>query len=214
MSSPTTARQGIGTTLSVVDDLLSYMSPGKGKPSKKERAIFAAAVVFSYGVWESYVEELAIEIATQVSSAIDPSRVPKHVREALEGSSSWQLSVHPGWRSLWVQQVRVTAKGEGDKFGLNTAKAKQVSSLLKATGIEDVFKSLPKTIIPPHLTGQAVTVATAVDELVKLRSEIVHSGSVPTTLLKNHAREWRQFVESLTDEFDSVCRQEAAKLLI
>lgn len=212
-STSTAARLSVDRALRVVDDLLSYMSTGKGKPSQQERAIFAAAVVFSYGVWESYVEELAIEITTKVSKEIKPSQVPENVRKLLEQASAWELNVHPGWQELWIQRVKTAAKGEGENYGLNTAKAKQVSSLLRTAGVSDAFKGLPTQVIPPHLSGQASTVAAAVDELVKLRGEIVHSGSVPESLKKHHAREWRQFVEALTTEIDKACRTQCASLL-
>lgn len=212
-STPTDARQSVDTTLKVVDDLLSYMSTGQGKPSKQERAIFAAAVVFSYGVWESYAEELAIELATKMSHQIKPSRVPENVRKLLEDASAWELNVHPGWQALWVSRVKATAKGEGENYGLNTAKVKQVSGLLKTVGVADAFKNLPQQIIPVHLKGQVTTVAAAVDELVKLRGEIVHSGTVPSSLKKHHAREWRQFVEALATEIDKTCRSDCASLL-
>lgn len=210
---PSQARASVDTTLHVVDDLLSYMSTGQGKPSKQERAIFASAIVFTYGVWESFVEELAIEIASKMSQAIKPCQVPDNVRKLLEDSTAWELSVHPGWQALWVKRVKATAKGEGESYGLNTAKVKQVSTLLRTAGVGDVFQNLPKSIIPPHLAGSASTVGAAVDELVKLRGEIVHSGSVPSTLKKHHAREWRQFVEALTTEIDSACRSTCATLL-
>jgi hypothetical protein len=211
---PTEARQSVDVALRVVDSLLSYMSPERGKPTEREKALFAAVVVFSYGVWESFVEELAIEVAMKLSSEIDASRVPTHVRELLEQSSTaWQLSVHPGWKALWIQRVQTTAKGEGDKYGLNTARVKQVSSLLRTAGIEDAFRALPTQIIPPHVKATTKTVAAAVDQLVSIRAEIVHSGSVPKSLKKNDAREWRQFVEALATELDEVCRRECAKLL-
>jgi len=212
-STATDARQSVDTTLQVVDDLLKYMSTGQGKPSKQERAIFASAVVFSYGVWESYVEELAIEIANRVSQSIKPSKVPTTVQKLLETASPWELNVHPGWRALWVQRVKASAKGEGENYGLNTAKVKQVSALLRTAGLGDVFSKLPTTIVPQHLAGQVTTVASAVDELVKLRGEIVHSGSVPEALKKPHARQWRQFVQELTTEVDQACRAQCATLL-
>ena len=148
-SKPTDARTSVDSTLRVVDDLLSYMSAGKGKPAQQERAIFAAAVVFSHGVWESYVEELAIEIATNVSDSIKPEKVPENVRKLLEAASPWELNVHPGWQALWIQRVTATAKGEGESYGLNTAKVKQVSTLLKTAGVDEFFNKLPKKIIPP-----------------------------------------------------------------
>jgi hypothetical protein len=151
---PTNARNSVDTTLKVVDDLLSFMSTGQGKPSKQERAIFASAVVFSYGVWESYVEELAIEIATNVSREIMPSKVPEFVQKLLENATAWELNVHPGWQALWVKRVKATAKGEGENYGLNTAKVKQVSALLKTAGLGDIFKGLPPAIIPHTSLGR------------------------------------------------------------
>ncbi|MFO1312728.1 MAG: HEPN domain-containing protein [Burkholderiales bacterium] len=209
----TDARVSVGPALRVVDDLLSFMSAGQGKPSKKERAIFAAAVVFTYGVWESYIEELAVEVATRLSAEIKPSRVPENVQTFLQEATAWELGVHPGWQSLWVKRVKATAKGEGESYGLNTARVKQVSALLKTAGLGDVFKNLPANIVPSHLAGQPRTVASAVDELVKLRGEIVHSGSVPNSLKKHDAREWRQFVEALSTEIDKACRIECRNLL-
>ena len=84
---------------------------------------------------------------------------------------------------------------------------------LRDIALGDIFKGLQLSIIPPHLTGQITTVAAAVDELVKQRGEIVHSGSVPTSLKKHHAREWRQFVEALATQVDHACRVECAALL-
>ncbi len=210
---PTHARSSIDGTLKVVDDLLSYMSTGQGKPSQPERAIFASAVVFSYGVWESFVEEIAIEIATKMSKDIKPHQVPKNVQTLLSDATAWELGVHPGWKDLWVKRVKATAKGEGESYGLNTAKVRQVSKLLQTAGVGDVFQNLPKSIVPPHLSSSAKTVGVAVDELVKLRGEIVHSGNVPTSLRKHHAREWRQFVEALSTEVDKACRAVCASVL-
>ena len=214
-TSETAARLSVNSTLQVVDDLLRYMSSGQGKPSKQERAIFASAVVFSYGVWESYVEDLAMELASKVSAEIKPENVPDNVKELLESASAWELSVHPGWKQLWVEVVKATAKGEGENYGLNTANVKQVSKLLRTAGVDEIFGSLPNTIVPPHLSssGEVETVAGSINELVKLRSEIVHSGAVPDTLKKHHSREWRQFVEDLVTEVDSVCRKRCAALL-
>lgn len=209
----TNARESVDASLKVVDDLLAYMTPSAGKPSAQERALFAAAVVFSYGVWESYIEDLAIELAAGLSSNISASKVPTTVQEELANATPWQLSVHPGWQQLWVNRVKAMAKGEGEKFGLNTANPKQSAALLRLAGVQDVFGSLPATIIPEHLAGSATTVADAIVQLVKLRGQIVHSGSVPSTLKKPHARQWRQFVQDLADEVDKACRAKCDRLL-
>jgi hypothetical protein len=88
-SIPTYARNSVDTTLLVVDDRLNYMSPQRGKPSKRENALLAAVAVFSHGVWESFVEELAIELVTKLSNDIGPSRVPPQVQEFLQAGSAW-----------------------------------------------------------------------------------------------------------------------------
>ena len=66
-SNPSITHQSVGTALSVVDNLLSYVKEGQGKPSEKERALFAAAVAFTYGIWETFIEQLAIELTEHVS---------------------------------------------------------------------------------------------------------------------------------------------------
>ena len=209
----TAAGANVKSTLSVVDDLLAYMGTGKGKPSKQERAIFASAVVFTYGVWESYVEDLAIELASNLSATISPEKVPQQVREMLESSSAWELGVHPGWRRLWVHKVSVLAKGEGESYGLNTANAKQVGRLFKAVGVGTVIDEISTVVVPAHMSSKSKTAEAAVDELVRLRGEIVHTGAVPTTLKKHHSREWRQFVEDLVADVDRTCRSSCALLL-
>jgi hypothetical protein len=209
----TKARDSVKASLKVVDNLLDYMTKSPGKPSAKERALFAAAVVFSYGVWESYLEDLAIELAEGLSRDISPSKVPAAVQEELANATPWQLTVHPGWQMLWVNRVKAVAKGEGEKFGLNTANPKQGSALLKLAGVQDVFGLLPTKIIPEHLSASVKKVPDAIVKLVGLRGEIVHSGAVPSTLKKPHAREWRQFVEDLSDEVAKACRAKCAPLL-
>ena len=43
----TAAHHSVGDALKVVDNLLSYVKDAQGKPAVKERAPFAAAVVFT-----------------------------------------------------------------------------------------------------------------------------------------------------------------------
>ena len=213
-SSRTNAHKSIDHALNVVDGLLSYMKDGKGKPAAKERALFAAAIDFIYGVWENYVEQLAIELSKKVSERIEPDKVPELVRKTLEKRSAWELAVSPGWRNLWVENVEVMAVGDdGDKYGLNTAKAGQVTNLLKNAGIDDAFQGIKKSVIPEHLKEDICTPSDAVNRLVELRGEIVHTGSVPDSLRKSHVKDWRQFVEDIAEEMDRVCRKQCKVLL-
>ena len=214
VSSRTAAHQSVASSLRVVDGVLSYMKDTKGKPASKERALYAAAVVFTYGIWENYVEQLAIELAGKVAGAIPPEKVPQKIRASLEKSTAWELTVSPGWRRLWVQKVKLQAIGDdGDKYGLNTAKAGQVKSLLEFAGVPDAFAGLDATIIPEHLAGTVTEPSDAVNRLVELRGEIVHTGTVPDVLRKKHVREWRQFVENITDKLDRNCRKQCKQLL-
>ncbi|ODS54097.1 MAG: hypothetical protein ABS36_11670 [Acidobacteria bacterium SCN 69-37] len=199
------------SALKVVDNLLGFVKDGAGKPSVKERALFAASVVFTYGIWENYVEQLAIELAETVATGISPDRVPEQVRRQLDKKSAWDLAVSPGWRALWVTSVREKAIGDEDeKFGLNTARVGQVKNLLSMAGVADAFRLVPSDVIPEHFKDGSFE--DAVNELVTLRGEIVHTGKVPDTLRKSHVRAWRKFVESAINAVDESCRAQCKEL--
>jgi hypothetical protein len=209
----TSAHQNVGNALAVVDKLLSYVKDGKGKPSGEERALFAAAVVFIYGIWENFVEQLAIELVQSVSDKIRPEKVPDQVRRLLEKKSAWELSVSPGWRALWLTLVKVQAVGDdGETFGMNTAKAGQVKNLLRQAGVTEPFSAITTEIIPVHLEEKDVDGAIA--RLVELRGEIVHTGQVPAALRKGHVLAWRQFVQDAADRIDDTSRAQCKALLV
>lgn len=209
----TQALSSTEASLATVDSLLTYVKDGQGKPSAKERAIFAASVVFLYGIWENYVEQLAIELVGKVSSAVDPQNVPELVRKALEKRTPWELTIHPGWRALWSQQVRLAAIGDDDeRFGLNTARAGQVRNLLATAGAPDPFITTPSSVIPEHLGASAPAIPDAVNKLVELRGEIVHTGQVPKTLRKAHVLAWKVFVKTVCEHVDSACRNQCKSL--
>lgn len=210
--SKTKALSSAETSLKTVDDLLSLVKGGKGKPSDKERAVFAAAVVFLYGIWENFVEQLAIELVNQISPSVEPKSVPEQVRRSLEKKTAWELSVHPGWRALWAESVRLQAVGDdGERFGMNTAKAGQVKNLLVTAGAVDCFATAPVSIIPDHLKGVS-TVEYAINSLVELRGEIVHTGKVPSALRKAHVLNWKIFVESICERVDECSRDQCRSL--
>jgi hypothetical protein len=212
--SKTAAHHSVGDALKVVDNLLSYVKDGQGKPAVKERALFAAAVVFTYGIWENYVEQLAMELVGNVAKDISPERVPEQVRKSLEKRTAWELTVTPGWRALWAKQVELQAVGDDDeKFGMNTARAGQVKNLLSLAGVTDPYASLPLTIIPEHLPAPKKNVVEAINALVELRGEIVHTGKVPDSLRKGHVRAWRSFVEAAAQHIDHACRSQCKALV-
>ena len=207
--SKTAAHHSVGDALKVVDNLLGYVKDGQGKPAVKERALFAAAVVFTYGIWENYAEQLAIELVRKVAEEIAPERVPEQIRKSFEKRTAWELTVTPGWRSLWTRQVELQAVGDDDeKFGMNTARAGQVKNLLSLAGVSDPYAGLPLSIIPEHLPAPKKNIVEAINSLVELRGEIVHTGKVPDTLRKGHVRAWRGFVEAAAERIDGACRQQ------
>jgi hypothetical protein len=206
--SRTTALGSVEASLRTVESLLGLVKDGKGKPSQQERAVFAAAVVFLYGIWENYVEQLAIELVSHLSPKVAPNCVPDQVKKALEKKTAWELTVHPGWRSLWSEMVRVQAIGDDtEKFGMNTAKSGQVKNLLSITGVPDCFAEAKKDIIPAHLVGVS-RVEDAVNKLVELRGEIVHTGKVPESLRKAHVISWEAFVRALCASVDGQSRKD------
>ncbi len=212
--SPTDAHASVGDAVAVVDNLLGFAKDGKGKPSVKERALFAAAVVFTYGIWENFVEQLAIELAGRLGNEVAPEKVPDHIRKVLEKRSAWELTVSPGWRTLWIEHVRLQAIGDDeDKFGMNTAKAGQVKNLLALAGVDDPYQSIKAATIPEHLPDSEKTVVAAINELVELRGEIVHTGKVPDSLRKKHVLAWRRFVEKATDGVDESSRAQCRRHL-
>lgn len=208
----TGAHDSVRGALKAVDKLLGYVKDTAGKPSVQERALFAAAIVFIYGIWENYVEQLAIELSGAVSGEIPADKVPDGVKRQLEKRSAWELAVAPGWRKLWATSVREKAVGdEGEKFGLNTAKAGQVKTLLAHAGVTEPFQGVDADIVPDHL-DDSTSLDQAVNTLVSLRGEIVHTGKVPDSLRKKHVLAWRQFVEQLVDKVDESCRAQCKAL--
>ncbi|MDD3763536.1 MAG: HEPN domain-containing protein [Nevskiales bacterium] len=211
-SAQTSALANVEASLRTVESILSFVKDGQGKPSKGERALFAAAVVFLYGLWENYVEQLAIELVTKVSGQLSPDKVPEIIRKQLEKKGTWELAVHPGWKSLWVENVKRMAIGDdGESFGMNTARAGQVKNLLINAGATDPFENISNDIIPAHLAVSNIT--EAVNKLVELRGEIVHTGTVPSTLRKHHVKDWKVFVKDLVECLDANCRAQCKTLL-
>lgn len=105
----TSAHGDLKQALKVVDDILSFVKAGSGKPSKKERALFAAAI--SYGVWENYVEQLAIELVREMASKLDPEKVPDRIKKTLKKEQRMGACGNAGMASALGQKGR----GEGGR---------------------------------------------------------------------------------------------------
>lgn len=189
--------------LKAVDNVLSFAKSGAGKPSAKERSLFVGSIALSYAVWENFAEDLAVEAVTFVAEKIDPADVPEAARKFTEqGTTPWELAVHPGWRQLWVARVTERAKGREDRdedFGLLTANVKKVRGLFAHIGL-DPFATTPKDRLD------------ALDDLVSLRGTIVHTGKPPNDFVKANATGSRDLVKELAEEADKEVASQIASL--
>jgi hypothetical protein len=223
----TSASWAADKALEVPGGLMSFSSGSRGQPTREQRHLYMAAVAFTYAVWENYVEELAIELSEVLARDLTPDRVPPEVQKLITADATpWQLSVDPGWRGLWTQRVRTLAKGDDStKWGLNTASANNVRSLLGAAGLAD---ALPDFIEPPKSdAGKAFTTPTGtgltkagmlnvhavLSKLIGVRGEAVHTASTSDKLLKQEVLWWANFVEGLYHETDKRARAICAKIL-
>jgi hypothetical protein len=190
--------------LNAVDDVLSYVKTSAGKPSKPEQSLFVASVALSYAMWENYVEEVAIEAATVLGRNIEDADVPQSVREWIMKSNptAWDIAVYPGWRALWLKVVTERAKGGSgaDDLGMNTANKKNVQSLFERVGVDP-------------LAGASEDHLTKLEQLVKERGQIVHTGKAPKGFYKENATGWRAFVEELATMVDQAIADEAHTLI-
>ena len=64
------------------------------------------------------------ELAANVAKDVAPEKVPKQIQDILKKYTAWDLTVTPGWRSLWTDHVALKAVGDDlDNYGMNSAKA-------------------------------------------------------------------------------------------
>lgn len=204
--------------------MMTFAKDGKGKPSKDETTLFLGAVSFAYAVWENFVEELAIELTRKLAAGIHPERIPKASRDVIEkDATSWELSVHPGWRGLWVNRVvTITKGGEGGRggWGLNSATFDNTHEVFMTAGVGDA--------LPTRLTVKAqgatapqnvrdadgeVDVRNALTQLIEVRGGAVHTATAPDHLRKAHVRWWMAFVQALFEETDREAQQAVDRLL-
>jgi hypothetical protein len=189
--------------LKAVDNVLSFAKPTGGKPSAQERSLFVAAVALAYAVWENYVEDLLIEAVGFLSTHVDPARVPEEAKAFIsKDATPWDLAVHPGWQALWLHRIRERAKGREDddrNFGLLTADVDRVQRLYTNAGLE------PFDGLDSNKRAQ-------LNDLVKLRGDIVHTGKAPEGFYKADAVGSKDVVESLAAHVDGAVRQQARTL--
>lgn len=184
--------------------LKAFAKTTGGKPSAQERSLFVASVALSYAVWENYTEDLAVEAATFIANEIDAAKVPEAAQAFVERDATpWELAVHPGWRTRWVDQLKLKAKGlEGSDrdYGLLTADTKGVKRIFGYAGL-DPFE------------GFAEDQLDKINDLVKLRGTIVHTGKAPDSFYKADAVASRKLVKEVADEVDRVTREQVRGLV-
>lgn len=214
------ALEGMG----VPRGMMTFSKGGKGKPSKDETTLFLGAVSFAYAVWENYVEELAIELTRRLAAEIAPEQIPTASRAVIEkDASSWELSVHPGWRGLWINRViTITKGGEGGRggWGLNSATFENTKEVFETSGFGDALPTrltvkargatAPQNV---RSTNGKVDVRHTLTQLIEVRGGAVHTATAPDHLRKAHVRWWLAFVEALFEETDRLALQEVDRLL-
>lgn len=223
----TSAALSAETGLEVPDGLMGFASDGRGAPSGAQKSLYLAAVTFTYAVWESYAEDVAIELAGALAPSLTPDSIPRPVKDALSDRSTWELAVHPGWRGLWVETVETAAKGgNGSGHGINTASYKNVQSLFELAGIGDALPShlsvgpdtnLGKVKGRPSNVGvtknETVNVDRCLNLLVSLRGQAVHTARTEGKLLKKEVLWWTAFIRELHEEVDRSARSIVSRLL-
>lgn len=80
-------------------------------------------------------------------------------------------------------------------------------------GVQEPYQSILPALIPDHLPPGKRTTIEAINALVELRGEIVHTGKVPGDLRKGHVLNWRKFVERAAEKIDEESRQQCKALL-
>lgn len=174
--------------------LMTGVKDGRGRPNEKEVSMFVAATVLTYAAWEGYVEDVAVEVTVHLAQNTPADRVPDSVRKNIEQSepSAWDLSIHPGFRGLWLKQVELYAKGtEDDKppFGMNTANPKNVIELFENVGLKGWLN-----VSQDDKDGIA--------KLVELRGGVAHTAGTPEDFKKGVAREHLDRVKRVVSIMD------------
>ncbi len=210
--------------------LMSFSSSDPGRPTTQQPTLYIAAIAFTYAVWENYIEDLAIELAEVITEHIPPRLVPPSVQKIIaDKATAWELSVHPGWRGLWLNEVIRRAKGEDGvaSFGLNTASWENVGKLFALVGIapiperiaapksynnDGVKLAVPKNISVSRKDGTVVT-ANLLSQLITVRSQAVHTAKTTVPLAKPEVLWWAEIIRTLYEVTDNRGRRAARALI-
>lgn len=201
---PSKAHATLTTALGHATNLLGGTKTGRGKPSQTEVSMFVASVVLTYGAWEGYVEDVAVEankfFATNATAAMVPTEARKDIESA--NPTAWELTLDPGWQELWQRRVTEFAKGSpnaGRPFGINTADVKNVSNLFRRVGLDPW--------IPLSSTDKE-----GIAQLVAERGTIAHTGSTPPGFNKAAAQTHLALVVKIVDLIDDSLAEQLKKI--
>lgn len=198
------ARETFKVAVGHADRLMTGVKEGRGRPREKEVSMFVAATVLTYAAWEGYIEDVAVEVTAHLAHHTPAAKVPVSVRKCIEDGkpSAWELSVHPGFRGLWENQVKNYAKGSDDDkppFGMNTANADNVIKLFHNVGLDGW-----KCVTEEDKRG--------IVNLVQLRGGVAHTAGTPESFKKNLAQEHLDRVKRVVNTIDSSIADQAISL--
>jgi hypothetical protein len=140
------------------------------------------------------------------ATAWSPEQISARLKVDFPDDESMRISHEAIYQALYVQgrgalrreltaclrSERAKGGSGADDLGMNTANVKNVRSLFERVGLDP-------------FTGVAEGNLEKLEQLVKERGEIVHTGRAPKDFYKENAMGWRAFVDELAAMVDSAC---------
>jgi hypothetical protein len=167
---------------------------GKGTPNG---VAVRAALIVLITAWETYVEDVCLEASEKLMASITkPSDLPHSLRSKIGQSSKdpWLLA-GDAWREVARTQV------SREVASLNTPSSKNVDALVDlAVGIKGALGQCA------WANMSAEKIAEYVDQLIRIRGEIVHKGQALGDLNVKGVRYWCDWISILADRLDDVIR--------
>ena len=183
----------------------------QGKSKQLTKPLLKAILVFVAGSFESYCEDMIVELAKRLAaSAKDSTVLHKSMRQRLASKlhaekdqlSVWRLSGE-GWRSEYRSEVEALCSGP--RGGLNTPNSRNLKELFRQTlNIADITTCWKWQNMDPSAA------VTKLDRLIELRGAIAH-GRDPGSLNVNYCRSLSDHVKNLAQEIDGHALSEVEK---
>lgn len=200
---PSTSHVAFLRALIDVDNLMEFHEKAggvaRGRRAKRLQSLNKSAVVLLCAAWESYIESVIRECATQnIAGAETPAQMRKSLRKLVashvknsEHELSWESVTGDAWRD--VARSMVTNK----TALLNTPKRTQVNDLFRSVlGIKDIEQTWAWHKNPLG------TPAVRLDNFVALRGSIAHGDVQEKSVTKAHVSAARELLERLVDKVE------------